>query len=144
VNPENPVTQRTEDVDLEAGTRPLSEAWNPPESTAMLAPLLSKEACLAFGRLFRPLRRAARAAQSLLRFTMLPALLIGAAGLAVLSPRRALFLALVPLCFLLFQTAVHLEFRMTLTMHALLSLFMAAGFVLAASLAANAVRAFSA
>jgi len=139
----SPITETADDAEPESGTRPLSETWNPPEAVATLAPLLSKEACLALGRAFGPARRAARAAQNLLRFTMLPALLVGAVGLGALSPRRALFLALVPLCFLLFQTAVHLEFRMTLTMHALLSLFMAAGIVLAAAFAAKGVKAFA-
>ena len=136
-----PVAESAEDAELEYETGRLSGRWNPPEAVAGLTPLLAEEACLAVGRAFGPGRRAAHAAQSLLRWSMLPALLAGVAGLAVLSPRRALFLALVPLCFLVFQTAVHLEFRMTLSMHAVLSLFMATGLVLASSFAATRLRA---
>lgn len=143
-NAVSPVAETVEDAKLGSGAGPLSARWNSPEAVAALTPLLPREACLAFGRALGPGRPAVRAAQGLLRLTMLPALLAGVAGLALLSLRRALFLALVPLCFLLFQTAVHLEFRMTLTMHAVLSLFIATGFVLIVWFAAKRSRGFAA
>jgi hypothetical protein len=79
-------------------------------------------------------------AQGILK-TVLPAsIAVGFLGLLLASPRRALFLGLVPLTVLLFQSPLHFEFRATLPMHVLLLVFSASGLVLLVSVLLRPLR----
>jgi hypothetical protein len=89
--------------------------------------------CLDLGARLGWARRTLFLAQRALKSTLVPTLAVGLAGVLLASPRRTLFLALVPLSVLLFQSPLHLEFRVTLPMHALLLVFSGAGIVLLAS-----------
>lgn len=74
-----------------------------------------------------------RAVQVGITALLLPAVALGVALLGLLAPRRALLLGIVPFAYLVLQAPMHLEFRVTLPMHALLALFAGATLVAAAS-----------
>jgi hypothetical protein len=61
---------------------------------------------------------------------MLLAVVIGLATMAAASWRRTLFISMVPLYYLLFQSFVHTEFRYTLPMQYFAFLFAGVGWVL--------------
>ncbi|HJQ27598.1 MAG TPA: glycosyltransferase family 39 protein [Blastocatellia bacterium] len=82
---------------------------------------------LGLGHVLGFARPAARAAQRLVKETLYLFILIGAPLLLVLSPRRAMFLLIVPLYFVLVQAPLHLEFRYTLPMQYFVYVF--AGFI---------------
>ncbi len=87
-----------------------------------------------------PVRGLVHAAQVGLTGTLLLAVAAGVGLLGLLSPRRALLLGIVPFAYLVLQAPMHLEFRVTLPMHALLALFAGASIVALASLAGAPLR----
>jgi hypothetical protein len=113
----------------------------PPEPFDLVRRLTPGEiACLAWGTSLRGARPSVVFAQKLLKACLVPSLAVGVAALLLASPKRALLLGLVPLSVLVFQSPMHLEFRVTLPMHALLLVFAGAGLVLAFSLLAQGAR----
>jgi hypothetical protein len=99
-----------------------------------------QSANLALGELLAPLRPAIRAAQGAIAASMVPLYLGGVVLVGALSPRRALFLFFLPAVVLLVQSPMHLEFRVTLPMHALLLVFAGATLALGAGAGAEALR----
>jgi hypothetical protein len=75
------------------------------------------------------LRPIVRAVQRLTKETMLPMILIGALLCFIAAWRRAMFIAIVPLYYFIFQSAVHTEFRYTLPMQYFLFVFAALAWV---------------
>lgn len=90
---------------------------------------------LEIGKSICWMRPAARAVQRVAKETALLFIFIGALIVLTLSRRRALFLAMVPIYFLIFQSAVHLEFRYTIPIHYFLFTFAATAWVATATLA---------
>jgi hypothetical protein len=84
-------------------------------------------------------RPAVAAAQELLKAVLQISVGAGVALVFLLSWRRALVLAMVPVCSLLFQSMMHLEFRVTLPMQCFLFVFAATTWVLVASGLARAL-----
>jgi hypothetical protein len=80
-------------------------------------------------------RGVARALQVAVTGTFTLAAALGVLLAGALAPRRALFLSIVPLAYLLLQAPMHLEFRVTLPMHAVLALFAGAAWVAALGVA---------
>ncbi|HXG66782.1 MAG TPA: glycosyltransferase family 39 protein [Blastocatellia bacterium] len=72
---------------------------------------------LKIGESLSWLRPAARLMQRITKEAMLPFILMGTALVFALSWRRALLILIVPLYYLLFQSAMHTEFRYALAMH---------------------------
>ena len=64
-------------------------------------------------------------------------ILLGIIALAAASRRRAMLISMVPLYYLIFQSAMHTEFRYTLAMHYFLFIFAAVTWVLIGSFAWN-------
>jgi dolichyl-phosphate-mannose-protein mannosyltransferase len=96
---------------------------------AELRPRITSRDAVRVGRAFGWLRPLLRPLQEALAAAALPLLLVGLAALVITAPRRALFLLVVPLYQVLFQSSVHFEFRYVLPMHA--CLVVAAGTALA-------------
>lgn len=71
------------------------------------------------------LRVPARAVQRMARQTMIYFILLGAVAIFMASRRRALWILIVPLYYLIFQSAMHTEFRYALAMHYFLFVFAA-------------------
>lgn len=112
---------------------PPSARWNAPGRTAGLDPRLEPRMSRVPGEWLAWLRPAAALAQGLLRESLTVATLLGLLLVGVAAPRRTLRLGAVPLAFLLLQAPLHLEFRVTLPMHAVLFLFAAAAWLMVAS-----------
>jgi hypothetical protein len=72
------------------------------------------------GRVLGVLRPVVRPLQIVLGLLTLPLVLAGLAALLAVAPRRALFVLVVPLYQVAFQSIVHFEFRYVLPMHACL------------------------
>ncbi|HKP85970.1 MAG TPA: glycosyltransferase family 39 protein [Blastocatellia bacterium] len=89
------------------------------------------------------LRVPARAAQRVTRQTMIYFILLGAIAITAASRRRALLILIVPLYYLIFQSATHTEFRYTLAMHYFLFIFAAVTWVLIGSLALDGIKRLS-
>jgi len=125
----------------QAATEPLDEVsppsdrWNAPGRTRGLEPRLGPVACRAPALWFAWLRPLVGFTQAVVRDSLSVAVLAGLALLGLAAPRRSLLLASVPLAFLLLQAPLHLEFRVTLPMHAVLLLFAAGAWLMAAALA---------
>lgn len=85
-------------------------------------------------------RALVRALQLGLTALLLAAVAAGAGLVGALAPRRALLLGIVPFAYLVLQAPMHLEFRVTLPMHALLALFAGAAAVGAVSLTTAPLR----
>ncbi len=117
-----------------------SEAWIAEEYLQRLAPRLDAATALAPGRWFAPLRPAVGPLQWLVSGTLTTFVLLGLPLVAVLCPRRALVLVSVPTSFLLLQAPLHLEFRVTLPMHAVLFMFAAAVLVAVVGVLGRAAR----
>jgi hypothetical protein len=83
------------------------------------------------GRVLGVLRPVVRPLQIVLRRLALPLVLDGLAALLAAAPRRALFVLVVPLYQVVFQSIVHFEFRYVLPMHACLLVFAGAALALA-------------
>lgn len=81
------------------------------------------------GRSLFWLRPVARAVQRLTKETMLPMIFIGALLGFIAAWRRAMFIAIVPLYYFIFQSALHMEFRYTLPMQYFLFVFAAVAWV---------------
>ncbi|HET7294861.1 MAG TPA: glycosyltransferase family 39 protein [Vicinamibacteria bacterium] len=120
---------------------PPSERWNAAGRTRGLEPRLSREVSLAPGERLAWLRPAVGLAQSALSASLTGATLLGMLLVGVAAPRRSAFLASVPLSFLLLQSPLHLEYRVTLPMHAVLFLFAASGWLMALSATRHIMRA---
>jgi hypothetical protein len=86
------------------------------------------------------LRPLARAVQRLTKETMLPMILIGALLGFIAAWRRALFIAIVPLYYFIFQSALHMEFRYTLPMQYFLFVFAAVAWVVIGASLVDLVR----
>jgi hypothetical protein len=80
---------------------------------------------LAMGESLFWMRPIARAAQRIAKETMLLFIIAGAAVLFAASWRRALFISIAPIYYLLFQSFMHTEFRYTLPMQYFLFVFAA-------------------
>ncbi|HJQ24411.1 MAG TPA: glycosyltransferase family 39 protein [Blastocatellia bacterium] len=107
---------------------------NPPPADATVRPEWQALAARAPGRspgqwLFW-LRPVVRAAERLTKETMLAMIVIGALLGFVMAWRRAMFTAIVPFYYFIFQSAVHTEFRYTLPMQYFLFVFAALGWVI--------------
>jgi hypothetical protein len=113
--------------------------WYGPGQPPGLEPRLPPGALLAPARAMAWSAPLVHALQAALDATLLASVLIGVALVTLLAPRRAAFIALVPLAYLICQSPMHLEFRVTLPMHALLFVFAGATWALLASLLTTAV-----
>ena len=106
---------------------------NPPPADATVRPewrdLAERAPRLSPGRWLFWLRPVARAAQRLTKETMLVMIVIGVLLAFAIAWRRAMFMAIVPLYYFIFQSAVHTEFRYTLPMQYFLFVFAALGWV---------------
>jgi hypothetical protein len=74
---------------------------------------------------------------------MLPFILLGMALMLVMSWRRSLFLLIVPLYHLLFQSFMHTEFRYGLPIHYFLFVFAAVVWALMLTLSWKGLRDFA-
>ncbi len=85
---------------------------------------------IAVGQAVSFLRLPVRALQRLTKEAMQLFILFGLLVMLIASPRRALFLLMVPIYYLLFQSLMHTEFRYTLPMQYFLFIFAAIAWVL--------------
>jgi dolichyl-phosphate-mannose-protein mannosyltransferase len=90
------------------------------ELLARLRPRITSRDSVRIGRVFGLLRPVVRPLQIVLGLLTLPLVLAGLAVLLAVAPRRALFVLVVPLYQVAFQSIVHFEFRYVLPMHACL------------------------
>lgn len=113
-----------------------------PEARAdpRLRPRLMDREALAPGLAIAALRPAVSVLQRALRTSLLAAVGTGIAALLLLSWRRALLLLAVPLYYVLVQSPMHLEFRVTLPMHCFLFVFAATAIVLVGGAAGEGTR----
>ena len=95
---------------------------------------------LGFGHSLSWARPALRALQRVAKETVLLFILIGAPIVFLVSGRRAAFLLMVPLYYLLAQGLLHTEFRYTLPMHYFVFVFAAATWVLIGAGISTAVK----
>ena len=85
--------------------------------------------------MIRPLQRLTKEAMQLM-------IAIGVLGLFIASWRRALFISIVPLYYLLFQSFIHTEFRYTLPMQYFVFVFAAIAWVLIGFSISSGVKRF--
>jgi hypothetical protein len=85
-----------------------------------LRPRITSRDAVRIGRILGVLRPIVRPLQIVLGLAALPLVLAGLAALLAVAPRRALFVLVVPLYQVAFQSIVHFEFRYVLPMHACL------------------------
>jgi len=85
-----------------------------------LRPRITSRDAVRIGRILGVLRPVVRPLQIALGLSTLPLVLAGLAALLAVAPRRALFVLVVPLYQVAFQSIVHFEFRYVLPMHACL------------------------
>jgi hypothetical protein len=90
------------------------------ELLARLRPRITSRDAVRIGRLLGVLRPGLRPLQMALAVVTLPLVLVGLAAILVVAPRRALFMLVVPLYQVAFQSIVHFELRYVLPMHACL------------------------
>jgi hypothetical protein len=119
--------------------RSAAHLWGP-DLRARLRPRLSSRQAVRVGRALGPARVLLRPLQMALTALALPLGLLGAAVVAWLAPRRAVFLLAVPAYQVALQSIVHFEFRYVLPMHACLLVFAGAALALAVGLVATAIR----
>lgn len=124
------MTKYSAHAPLIAGGIKRMEADRIVEDEPGLKPKVSDEAALSLGRKASWLRPAARALQRIAKETAPLFVLVGAALVFFISWRRALLISAVPIYYLLFQSAMHAEFRYALPMHYFLFAFAAAVWVL--------------
>jgi dolichyl-phosphate-mannose-protein mannosyltransferase len=110
-----------------------SARWNAPGRTRGLEPRLPSAVIRASMKWAMPLRPVVGIAQAVLRRSLTAATLLGVLLVGVVAPRRGVFLGAVPVSLLLLQAPLHLEFRVTLAMHAVLALFAASAWLIAAA-----------
>ncbi len=84
---------------------------------------------LEIGKKLCRMRPPVRAFQRSAKETLLPMIFVGMLIVFTLSRRRALFLLIVPIYFLIFQSIVHLEFRYTIPLHYFMFIFAATAWV---------------
>lgn len=96
---------------------------------------------LTIGRSISWMRAPARAVQRATKETGLLFVLIGLAIMLIISPRRTLFILMVPIYYFLFQSVMHTEFRYALTMRYFLFVCAAIVWTLLFTLAAKGLRA---
>jgi len=119
--------------------RAAAHLWGP-ELLARLRPRLSSRQAVLAGRALDPARVPLRPLQTALTVLALPLVLVGAGAVALLAPRRAVFLLAVPAYQMAIQSIVHFEFRYVLPMHACLLVLAGAGLGLAAGLVGESAR----
>jgi hypothetical protein len=85
---------------------------------------------LGYGETISWTRPILRALQRIVKESLLLFILLGAVALFFLSARRALYIMMVPLYYLLIQSTMHTEFRYTLPMHYFVFVFAAVVWVL--------------
>ena len=96
---------------------------------------------LVIGQSISWLRPPARALQRVSKETGLVLTLTGLIILIIGIPRRALFVALVPLYYFIFQSVMHTEFRYTLPMRYFLFVFASVGWTVLLTLVTKGLRA---
>jgi hypothetical protein len=102
-------------------TAPIRKGW---ES------LPSDSSSLAVGRSLVWIRPVIRLLQRITKEAMQLMIAFGALALFLASGRRALFISIVPLYYLVFQSFVHTEFRYTFPMQPFVFVFAAIGWIL--------------
>jgi 4-amino-4-deoxy-L-arabinose transferase-like glycosyltransferase len=107
---------------------------------ARLRPRISSRDAVRVGRAASVLRPLVRPIQEVLTAAALPLVLLGGTALLVAAPRRALFLLVVPLYQVAFQSIVHFEFRYVLPMHACLLVLGGTASAILWGLAASALQ----
>jgi Dolichyl-phosphate-mannose-protein mannosyltransferase len=111
------------------------------ELLARLRPRITSREAVTIGRVAGPLRPVLRPLQAGITAAALPLVVVGAALLIAIAPRRALFLLVVPAYQVAFQSIVHFEFRYVLPMHACLLVLAGAALAILAVLAAEGLAA---
>jgi hypothetical protein len=101
------------------------------ELLARLRPRITSRDSVRIGRVLGLLRPVLRPLQVVFGLLTLPLVLAGLAVLLAVAPRRALFVLVVPLYQVAFQSIVHFEFRYVLPMFACLLVFAGAAVALA-------------
>ncbi|MFL6274744.1 MAG: ArnT family glycosyltransferase [Blastocatellia bacterium] len=119
-----PLVFRRDQLSQPATAAPVRPEW---QELAAQSPRLS------VGKPLFWLRPVARAAERVTKETMLVMILIGALLGFVIAWRRAMFIAILPLYYFIFQSAVHMEFRYTLPMQYFLFVFAALAWVVLGS-----------
>ena len=101
---------------------------------------LSKMPVVGYGESISWARPVVRMLQRAAKETSLLFILAGMAVVFFLSPRRALYVLLVPLYYFVFQSALHTEFRYTIPLHHFMFVFSATIWVLIGSVVWGFVR----
>ncbi len=112
----------------------------PPNKEAERQKATADTAALEIGKSICWMRLAVRAVQRITKEPVLFLIIIGALLVFTLSRRRALFLSIVPIYFLIFQSIVHWEFRYTLPIHYFLFIFAATAWVAMATVVYGGIR----
>jgi len=107
---------------------------------ARLRPRITSRDSVRIGRVLGVLRPGLRPLQMGLAVLALPLVIVGLGTLLSVAPRRALFMLVVPLYQLAFQSIVHFEFRYVLPMHACLLVLAGAALALSGGFLAEARR----
>jgi len=126
-----PLVHKISESRFEERTAPIKPGWEA---------MVTDGSSLAIGESLFWMRPVVRAVQRIVKESMLPLIIVGATILFAASPRRALFVAAVPVYYLLFQSFMHTEFRYTLPMQYFVFVFAAVAWALAFALARDAVR----
>jgi hypothetical protein len=105
---------------------------------ARLRPRITSREAVRIGRVLGVLRPLLRPLQAALTLLTLPLVLAGLATVLAVAPRRALFMLVVPLYQVGFQSIVHFEFRYVLPMQACLIVLAGAALALIGGWAADA------
>jgi hypothetical protein len=127
---------------IDAGERLERENVKNPSRTHKQREIESDRGVVEIGRRLSMLRPAIRATQRMAKETMLVLILIGVFVMFAVGWRRALFISIVPIYYLLVQSTMHTEFRYTLPMHYFLFIFAAIAWALIGSAVWGAVRRF--
>ncbi|HVG19349.1 MAG TPA: glycosyltransferase family 39 protein [Blastocatellia bacterium] len=127
-----PLVYKISEAKSQQRTAPIKPGWE-----AMAADGSS----LALGESLYWMRPALRLAQRIAKEAMLLFIIAGAVVLFAASRRRALFLSVVPVYYLLFQSFLHTEFRYTLPMQYFLFVFAALTWVLLGAVVRDAMKA---
>jgi hypothetical protein len=124
-----PLVFRSGDTRLIEAGRSVRRAKNKDGSRDMNREV-SRLRAMAYGENISWSRPVVRASQRIAKESLLLFILIGALVLFFLSSRRWLYIMIVPLYYLLAQSAMHTEFRYTLPMHYFVFVFAAVTWVL--------------
>jgi hypothetical protein len=112
-------------------TAPIKPGWEE---------MVTDDSSLNVGKGLFFMRPAVRALQRIVKESMLVAVAIGAAALFAAGFRRALFISIVPIYYLLFQSFLHTEFRYTLPMQYFIFVFAAIAWALMGAILRSAIR----